>query len=180
MVDVSSIVLVQERLDIVRTLFEVIQNLEIGVDDNLVALYGYDTEVHEIFDLQSYLTKTSVLHHIQSSGLLSSLDTKRTDTDAAVQFLVDSALTSQHGDRVNFADAVVIFGDSVTAHNTHVTVSNRLTLEQISRDVIVVSVGSGSTNDNLATDRNHILHVPSSSSFDTVLVPKLLELLKQC
>ena len=75
MVDVSSIVLVQERLDIVRTLFEVIQNLEIGVDDNLVALYGYDTEVHEIFDLQSYLTKTSVLHHIQSSGLLSSLDT---------------------------------------------------------------------------------------------------------
>lgn len=180
LVDVSSVVLVQERLNIIRTLFEVVQQLDIGIYENLVGLYGYDTKIHKQFELLKYTDKTDLLRHLQRTDLLNNLNSLRSDLDGAVEFLVDHALTMNDGDRPNFSDAVIIIGDSETAGTTQVTLAHRLALERASHDVIVVSIGSGSGTDQLATDNSHMLHVPSSSAMDTVLVPQLVDLIKAC
>lgn len=181
LVDESSRALRQDTTEIVQTLSSVIQQLDIGPNANLVGLYGYDTSIHTKFHLDQYTDKGSLLMHLQRDNVFSRFHLPRKDDAQAVEFLVDYAMNSKQGDRPDFPDAVVIIGDPTTASITQVSVADRIQLNAKSHDVIVVSLGSTSSKEDLlATDRNHMIHIPDTSSLDQVLIPKLLELLNQC
>lgn len=181
LVDESSRVLKQDQTLIVNAMVNVIRQLSIGSSANMIGLYGYDTSIHTKFPLDKYQDKTDLLQAVQNANLFSRFHLQRTDTAEAIAFLVDHALTTQQGDRPAYPDAVVIIGDPITASISSVSFGDRLALAGKSQDVIVVSVGSsGDDTEQLASDKNHMIHVPTISAFDTVLTPKLVELLLKC
>lgn len=181
MVDESSRVLRADTLEIVQAISDVIKQMDIGMNANLVSLYGYDTSVHTKFALDKYTDKTTLLNELQSSNLFNRFHLPRTDTAEAIAFLVDHALTAQQGDRPDFPDAVVIIADPSTASISNIAFRDRLQLAGLSHDVIVVSLGSNKDEaQQVATDNTHVIHVPATSYFQTVFVPKVLQLLQQC
>lgn len=99
LVDESSRVLAGEHHAVKDAILEVVKQLDIGMTENLVALYGYDTRVHTKLTLQQETDKAQLLAAIQSQSLTDGIRFFRADTAEAVKFLVDTALKQQSGDR---------------------------------------------------------------------------------
>lgn len=184
MVDQSSSVSSAEYVAIFNSISEIAKRLDIGITENLLAVYGYDQSIHTKITLQQYTDKVRLLSALHSkSQHHGSSHFSRADTSEAVKFLVDSVLTATAGDRPAYHDAVVIFGNYHTARTVHVGILDRVHLQRASQDVISVIVGGHSTAssglDHLATDRNHVLHM--HDSHDTkAFVDAILPLLQKC
>lgn len=154
--------------------------------DNLVALYSYDQLVHEKIRLQQYTDEASLYSSLQYQ-ILAGTD-RSSDTQDAIQFLINQVLTPKSGDRPSYPDAVVIITDSATAQRVHLGLQDQRQLQGLSNDVILISVGpkhsgwggTGTSGENsIATDENHILHVENLNALLN-LVDKLAALLAKC
>jgi hypothetical protein len=172
-------------------IINVTKQLDIGSTKNLVALYGYDTRVSERIGLRDHSDKASLLADLQAEKNVShATTTGHSNTSEAIDYLVSHIIQSRYGDRSNYPDAIVIIGDWSTSQNLHLALRERNELQQASKDVIIVSIGSrwgwpsgsGSMNnlDALATDNQHVLHVTDLQNQDAILVNTLVSLLKQC
>lgn len=186
LVDGASHVVKTEEFSILNLLLAVVKRLDIGMTDNLVALYGYDQSVHEKIRLQQYTDETSLFSSLQYQTLAGT--DRSSDTQDAIQFLINHVLTPKSGDRPSYPDAVVIITDSATAKRVHLGLQDQRQLQGASNDVILISVGpkhsvwggTGNTGENsIATDENHILHVENLNSLLN-LVDKLAALLVKC
>ena len=179
--DESSRALRTDVYELTQALTSVAKQLDIGMDANLLSLYGYDTSIRTKFTLNQYTDKSSLVTALQTLPLFNRFHTGRTDTAEAISFLVDQAMAPQQGDRPNYPDAVIIVGDHATTSTTKIAITDRLALSAKSQDVIVVSIGSlGAETEQLATDNKHLIHVLSDGAFATQLAPALVQLLEQC
>lgn len=186
LVDGGSDVVMTQHSSVLNTILAVTHRLDIGMTDNLVALYTYDQTTHEKIRLQQYTDKSDMVSALQYQNLHGKI--RGSDTHDAIQFLIDHVMTTKTGDRPSYPDAVVIITDSRHAQRVHLSVSEQRDLHRASDDVILVSVGrrytgslfgvtSGETE--IATDRNHILHVPDLNAILN-LVNSIVALINKC
>ena len=160
----------------IQLIYNVVAGLTIGPRDNLVALGSFDASVHAHWDLRSYYDKHQLLQAI--SNLRNNITFKgHGDVENAVQSVVNSTLSTQHGDRPSYANDVVLITDKSSVFHNDIL---KHSLQQKSRDIIVVSLGNytspNSNVDDLATAHDHVVHVPSYSAL-TSANTKLLKLL---
>ncbi|KAL4229310.1 Matrilin-4 [Mactra antiquata] len=183
MVDESSGTIHKEYANIKAALQELASALKIGQGANLMSVYGFDTQIHSHFDLNDNLNQLSLLSAIQGIQFPRGSVLHRADTKEAVEFLINYATGTRAGDRPKVPDVIVMLSDSSTAQNFHLTSLERYQLQQISHDIITVTVGTNSLwsspTDQIATDRNHVVHVASLSN-SAAFVNTLLPLITKC
>ncbi|XP_052803702.1 vitrin-like [Mya arenaria] len=180
LIDESSTLLQTDHQAIVRSLTDVARALNIGPTEYQVGLYGYSNHPTEKFDLDANTYQNELVQSIQQADLLQR-NHFASDASAAVEYLVSTALTPQHGDRAGYPDSVVIITDPNSSRRTHLTALDRFTLENRASNIMVVSVGgSGILSSPLEVLGGTIDHVHSSLTMDKELTPKLLAFLQHC
>jgi hypothetical protein len=188
LVDGTSQVVHNEQTNLIGALLAIAKRLDIGMTENLVALYMYDQTLHEKIGLQQSTDEASLISNLQYVTLDG--QGRGHDTDGAIQDLVNHALVPKAGDRSGFPDAVVLITDSKTAQLAHLSISQQRELQGASHDVIVLSVGprlntlwgglAGLDGENtIATDKTHVIHVDNLHSLMN-LVDSLAALLNKC
>jgi hypothetical protein len=142
--------------------------------------------MHDRIALLKHTDKQSLLADLQQEQQQHPLGDRFSDIQHALDIITHQVLTQIAGDRPNYPDAVVIIVDSATAQSVHILLSQRDDLVRASKDVIILSLGpslSSPVPDNvntLATDQNHILHVPNLQNLDIIIVNKMVAMLQQC
>ena len=183
LIDGRSQVVANEKSYLTTALLAIAKRLDIGMTENLVAVYTYDQTLHEKIGLQQSTDEAGLISNLQYLTLDS--QGYRHDTDAAIHDLVNQVLTPKAGDRQNFPDAVVLITDARIAGRVHLSISEQRELQKASHDVIVLSVGSqssffGSNGENtIATDSTHVIHVDNLYHLIN-LVDSISALLKKC
>ena len=160
----------------IQLIHDVAANITIGRHDNLVAVGSFDDSVHAHWDLIRYYDKYHLLQAITKLQYNISFRSHG-DLENAVQVVVNNVLSVQHGDRVNYANVVVIITDTHSVFHNEIL---KRSLERKSRDIIVVYVGTDTSPnpevDGLATGHDHVIHVSSYSALASDKA-KLLKLL---
>ncbi|XP_045208548.2 collagen alpha-3(VI) chain-like [Mercenaria mercenaria] len=186
LVDGASHVVKTEHLAVLNTLMAVAKSLDIGMTDNLIALYTYDQSLHEKIELQQNTDVASLVASLQYQNLHG--QNRNSDTEEAIQNLVQHVMTPRAGDRSGYPDAVVLVTDTITAQRVHLGIRDKVQLKGASHDVILLSVGldysslfgiSGDGGNTIATDKTHILHVSNLNALMNV-VDSLVALLNKC
>lgn len=171
----------------------IVHRLDIGMKDNLVALYKFDEELNTGFELKSYTDRDSIISHINSFPLFNPKANSmyNTNTSHAIHILVSHLTLGHFGDRSAYPDAIVVIGNELTTTNLKLSDNDKQLLLQISRDVIVLDVGrlpdyfyvhnlARTFDDVLATDSNHVIKVPNLRDHPELLVDKLMQLIIKC
>lgn len=183
LVDETSAVVSTQQQAVIQTIMDVVKKLDIGVQNNLVGLYGYGDNLDPKFDLQQNTDKLSLLTALQSQQFRTK--DRTSDIHDAIHGLTHHALQPGSGDRSNYPDAVVLISDSAVSGRVHNLLRDRSDLQKASHDVIIVSVGTrfqslnGHNLETFATDQNHIIHVNDMYT-STNLVDSIVALLKKC
>ncbi|KAL4222286.1 collagen [Mactra antiquata] len=190
MVDVSrNRILEQHDQQVKNLLTLVIGRLDIGPTDNLVAYYHFDNELDTQIDFRDINSKHELLSRIDDIDI----DTGDSPNISIAIHEVFRHTISHYGDRPGYPDVVVIIGNYRTTDNLHMSSTDMQRLQQLSRDVIVVDIGSDDPTSPfarffhpqdglLATDNNHILLTSYSAlgHNNAQIVDQLYQLIIQC
>lgn len=147
----------QDNFDILKDFMNrIIQHLNIGPRDNQVGIATYASTAQREFDLDSYSTKTSLIHAVRNisynhSGL--------SFVSRGLRLVANHFFNGTHGDRANHPNVLIILtdGDPLDPSRAKLEASS---LESRGVEIFVVGISRDGTNRNLidlATDSSHIL-----------------------
>ncbi|KAH3692696.1 hypothetical protein DPMN_193850 [Dreissena polymorpha] len=153
---------------------EIVQQLTIGPANAMTGLVAYSTHAYPMWHLNEILTKQQLLLNLSSVPYQGGI----TRTNEALKLARTTMLTSQHGDRPNNKNVVIVFTDG-DSNDKQDTISEANNLRTVSDDVISIVIGSGiniAELNALATDSHHVFDVHSYNSLQSIL-PQLMQII---